>query len=413
MSGMPDRSASEIRRPIASASAIAAPPALPRLMNTSNGWPRSSSVMWTNIVPSGVSLRIDVPRSLSGRERFSRRWRFSASASYSAFLSRSISASSSAIVPVQLAELALVALALPSRSAFALLGRAGGEHLVVARAVAVDRDALALEVVRELVDRAHVVDRGGVREVRRLGDRRVAVLLEGRLHAHVPLGRDLVRGHEHALPLLRHFGEVDCGPRFAILSMSSSEYQPSRLRDRDEVLVHVGHHHAGLVAHERNGEQRLEARRAAGDDRDRAGRRDRGDVAVAEQLHRADALPFASRAHVSSGPQIERAHSGNAPRSLASRSLSFFDSTSTNSMTLAAELHALVRVVRDAEPNERVGEAHDAEADAADALRERVDLGQRVLVDVDDVVEEVRRERDVARERVPVHLPIRARSSRR
>ena len=45
-------------------------------------------------------------------------------------------------------------------------------------------------------------------------------------------------------------------------------------------------------------------------------------------------LPDASRAHVSSGPQIERAHSGNAPRSCASRSLSRFPSVSTNAITL-------------------------------------------------------------------------------
>src|SRR5262249_40172427 len=64
------------------------------------------------------------------------------------------------------------------------------------------------------------------------------------------------------------------------------------LGDGDEVLVHVGHHHARLIAHERNGEERLEARATAGDDRDGAGGRDGGDVAVAEQLHGTDALPF-------------------------------------------------------------------------------------------------------------------------
>ena len=64
-------------------------------------------------------------------------------------------------------------------------------------------------------------------------------------------------------------------------------------------------------------------------------------------------------------------------------------------MTLAAELDAFGGVVRDAEADERVGEAHHAETDAADALGQRVDLRQRVLVDVDDVVEEVRAELDV------------------
>src|SRR5882724_13326995 len=54
---MPERSASEISRPIASTSAIRAPPALPSEMKTSNGWFLSSSVMFTYIVPSGVATR--------------------------------------------------------------------------------------------------------------------------------------------------------------------------------------------------------------------------------------------------------------------------------------------------------------------------------------------------------------------
>src|SRR6185437_5017197 len=43
-------------------------------------------------------------------------------------------------------------------------------------------------------------------------------------------------------------------------------------------------HHARLVAHERNGKQRLDSGRATGDDRDRTGRRDSRNVAVAQQL---------------------------------------------------------------------------------------------------------------------------------
>ena len=150
--------------------------------------------------------------------------------------------------------------------------------------------------------------------------------------------------------------------------------------------------HAGLVAHERNGEQRLDARRAARDDRDRSRRRDRVDVAVAQHLHRTNAIAVARRARRSRrDPRWICAHSGNGPRSLASRSLSASTRRPRTPCSLPAELHALVAVVGDAEPHERVGKAHDAEADAADALRQRVDLRQRILVDVDDVVEEVRR----------------------
>ena len=69
-----------------------------------------------------------------------------------------------------------------------------------------------------------------------------------------------------------------------------------------------------------------------------------------------------------------------------------------------AQRHALVRVVRDAELDEEVGQAHDAEADPADALRQLGDLGQRILVGVDHVLEEVGREMDHLAQRVPVDL---------
>ena len=214
-------------------------------MNTSNGCPRSSSVMLTYIVPSGVSMRRVVPRRVSGRERFCRRWRFSASRSCSAFLSRSISARTSASSPWRSATARLAAACPASRSARAsdlplldglllhLLRRAaGGEHLLVAPAVAIHRDALAVELVRQPVDLLDVLLGGVVGEVGGLGDRRVAVLLEGGLHPDVPLGRDVVRGDEHALPLLRHLGEVDVArlARSAASAPRSTSPRASRWR---------------------------------------------------------------------------------------------------------------------------------------------------------------------------------------
>ena len=46
--------------------------------------------------------------------------------------------------------------------------------------------------------------------------------------------------------------------------------------------------------------------------------------------------PSASRAQVSSGPQMLRSHSGNTPRSCARRSLSTLDSSSTNFISRCA-----------------------------------------------------------------------------
>src|SRR2546426_2992208 len=51
-------------------------------------------------------------------------------------------------------------------------------------------------------------------------------------------------------------------------------------------LVQVRHQHAGLVAHERDREERLDPRGAVRDDRDRARGRDRREIAVAEPAHR-------------------------------------------------------------------------------------------------------------------------------
>ena len=97
------------------------------------------------------------------------------------------------------------AIALRSR----LLCGASRENLVVAGAVAIHSHALALERVRELVNRPNILRRCRMREVGRLRDRGIAILLEGGLHPDVPLGRDIVRSNEYSLTLLRHFLEVD------------------------------------------------------------------------------------------------------------------------------------------------------------------------------------------------------------
>src|SRR2546428_251187 len=69
----------------------------------------------------------------------------------------------------------------------------------------VDRDALAVQIVGEQVGLLHVLDGGLAGKVDRLRDRGVAPVLERSLHANVPFRRDVVRGGEHPLPLLRDF----------------------------------------------------------------------------------------------------------------------------------------------------------------------------------------------------------------
>ena len=277
--------------------------------------------------------------------------------------------------------------------------------MVVARPVPVYRHTLALERIRELVDRPDILDRRRVREVGRLGDPAVAVGLKRRLHLHVPLGLDGVRGHEHLLPFRRHLREIDT-PLGRDPLHQRVGVPPLAFRDGDEILVHVGHHDARLVAHERHREQRLEPRRAPRDDRDRPRRRHRRDVAVPQELHRPDPLARGvTRARLVRSPDRPRPLGEGAPlvRQPLTLTLPF---RIHERHDFAPEFDALGRIVREPESHERVREPHHTQPDPSDPLGERVDLDQRIPVDVDDVVEEVRREMNVASERGPIHLPL-------
>src|SRR2546428_754051 len=77
------------------------------------------------------------------------------------------------------------------------------EDLVLARAVAVHRDAFAVQVEREQVRLLHVLDGGLTWQIDRLRDRGVAPVLEGGLHSHVPFRRDVMGRRENSLPFLR------------------------------------------------------------------------------------------------------------------------------------------------------------------------------------------------------------------
>jgi hypothetical protein len=59
-------------------------------------------------------------------------------------------------------------------------------------AVAKDRDALASKPMRQSIDVFDVLPRGGAAHIDRLAHRRVHMTLEGRLHAHMPFGLDVM-----------------------------------------------------------------------------------------------------------------------------------------------------------------------------------------------------------------------------
>src|SRR5690606_16063390 len=121
------------------------------------------------------------------------------------------------------------------------------------------------------------------------------------------------------------------------------------------------------------------AARAVRDDRDRAGRRDRGDVAVAQAAHRPDARA------------VRRARTGLVGPPDAALPLGEYTALLRQPLGLALrlvidemhqaprQLDRLVAVVRDAHTHEQVRPAHDAEPDAPDPVRQVPDLRQRVV----------------------------------
>ncbi len=216
-----------------------------------------------------------------------------------------------------------------------------------------------------------------VGEVDGLGDGVVGVALEGRLQLDVPLGGDVVGGGEHAAPALGHV--VDVARRALVGDALHERLGVEALAPRDLFEVGVDLEHLVVVehlaAHVAQGEQRLDAAGAAGDDGDGAGRGDRGDGRVAQARTAFDVEDGALEVgkHAALVGELDR----GGPR-LGVHELH----------ELAGQPHRLVGVVGDAEPEEQVGEAHDAQADLAVAAAHFGDLRQRVVVDVDDVVQE-------------------------
>ena len=279
------------------------------------------------------------------------------------------------------------------------------EHLHVPTAVAIHRDALAVQRVRQLVDLTHVVLCCFIREVARLADGAVGMLLERRLHANVPLGRHVVRRHEHSLPCLRHFVEADV-PRLPNALHQLVGIPAFSLGDLHEVVVHVGHQHARLIPHERHGKEWLDSRRASCDDRDRSRRRHRREIAVSQATHRTDALTCGI-----SGARLVRTpnalfplgeHATQQCQALA-LDLGLFVHKAHE---LAGQLDGVFGMVGNAELHEQVGPPHDSQPDATNAVCKFGDLRQRIPVRVDHVLEEMGAQMHDLPQRVPIQLTV-------
>src|SRR5206468_3341682 len=267
------------------------------------------------------------------------------------------------------------------------------EDLVLARAVAVHRDAFAVEVKGEQVRLLHVLDGGLPREINRLRDGRVTPVLEGGLHTNVPFRRDVVRGGEDPLPFL---GDLLQAPRRAVVveDFLHEIVAPESLAFCDffkvvEEIRQLLAVHNALVPDQ--AELGLAAAGRIRDHRERAGRRDRRDVRVAKP----QALLLVSAA-LPRG--IDAALLGELRALIIS---GFLDKLHD----LAAPFDAFLRIVRDLEHEQHAREAHDPEADLSRGVGHLFDLLHWVRVHVDDVVQQADRRADRPFEFLPVDVP--------
>src|SRR2546428_3714412 len=267
------------------------------------------------------------------------------------------------------------------------------QDLVLAGAVAVHGDAFAVQLIGQEVRFLHVLHGRLPRQVDRFRHRGVAPVLERRLHANVPLGCDIVRRGEDALPFLGDLFEASRGP-VVVEDLLHQVVPPETfaLRDLLEVVEEVRELfavHDAFVPDQ--AELRLAAAGCVGNHRERAGGRDGCDVGIADM----QALLLVTAA-LPSG--IDSA----ILRALCALIISGFLDKSHN---LAAPFDPLLGVVRDLEHEEHAGEAHDTEADLAGGPSHLLDFLDRICVHVDDVVEHADRGTNRSFESLPVDVP--------
>ena len=268
------------------------------------------------------------------------------------------------------------------------------QHLLALASVPEHGDAETARFPGETVRTRHVFLGRAVGQVDRLADAVVRVTLEGRLVAHMPLERDLVRGLEHGLDLRGQ-------PRDAVqraapgdLAHQRFRVEPVTLGDRLEGFVDEGQHPFAVgLPHtmlERQREDRLDARRAARDHRDCSGRGDRRDGGVP---HRPPVLVDGA------APVRERTALLGEPRGLVVGLLLH------ERHHLRSQADGLLAVVRNAHEEQQVRPPHDAETDPPVGLHCLVDRGQRVRVHLDHVVQEADGEPDDPFRLLPVDRP--------
>ena len=248
------------------------------------------------------------------------------------------------------------------------------------------RDAQAAQVVGQLVGLGHVLDRGRLRQVDRLGDPVVRVPLEGRLHPDVPLRRDLVGGDEHLADVFRHPGQAVQRPLLGHLLHQLRGVEPPPLRHRLEVGIREREVPVAHDVAEGDGEERFDPGGAAGDDADRPRGGDGRHRGIPDRL----ALAIGASSPVGERAPLLRQAGRLIP---ADRGDELHH--------LVAQLQRRLAVVGDAELDQEVGPPHHPQADPAVGVDLLHDLVQRIRVHLDHVVQEPDREAHHALQLVP------------
>ncbi|MPM94368.1 hypothetical protein SDC9_141514 [bioreactor metagenome] len=132
------------------------------------------------------------------------------------------------------------------------------EHLVLAAAVAVDRNTFATQLERKQVHLPHVVLCRAVREVHRFGHGVVRILLESRLHTDMVYRFNIVRGNKYLADMLRHLRYMRQRAFFSNLSHHIRRIKALAYGDFFKIRMHFGQliviHN---VAHKRKAKERL------------------------------------------------------------------------------------------------------------------------------------------------------------
>ncbi len=268
-----------------------------------------------------------------------------------------------------------------------------GEHFTFPGTCPVHSDALAAELVGELIDPADVFNSGFLGEVHSLAHRIVGKLLEGRLHADMPFGAGFVGGDEHFAQLLRNGFNAAYIARFGHFSDQFRRVEPLLFENMFELGIDLNQLVVVQdVAGEGQGKNWFNTAGTSGNNRNSTGWCNGSYSCVA---HRPAALGEDAAFVVGEGsPLFSEFRGGVVALGL------------DEAHDLTAELDPFIAVVRDAKAHQQICKAHHAKADLAVSIGHFPNGRNGVIVDVDHIVQKADADLHHFLQAVPVDCPL-------